>query len=234
MLVLAIDTSTNVGTAGLYSSETGLVGEITINIKRTHSENIMTAIDSLLKLTEKNIQDIDKIAVSIGPGSFTGIRIGVAAAKGLAYSMGKPIAAVNELDATAFGAAETDCEIIPIIDARKERGYYCCYKYENGKIIRTEEYGVGEIREYLENKKDKKVLFLGDGAIKYSALIKEIMGDNAKFAMKSLSLPRAAVIAEMAVDTEDNLYTLEPFYLSKAQAEREKEAREQEKQTTEI
>ena len=71
MLVLAIDTSTNVGTAGLYSSETGLVGEITINIKRTHSENIMTAIDSLLKLTEKNIQDIDKIAVSIGPGSFT-------------------------------------------------------------------------------------------------------------------------------------------------------------------
>lgn len=227
MLVLAIDTSTNVGTAGLYSTETGLVGEITINIKRTHSENIMVAIDNLLKLTEKTIKDIDKIAVSIGPGSFTGIRIGVAVAKGLAYSLGKPIAAVNELDAIAFGAAETDCEIIPIIDARKERGYYCCYKYENGKIIRTEEYGVGEIRDYLESRKERKTLFLGDGAIKYSELIKEIMGKNAKFAMKSLSLPRAAVIGEMAENIEDNLYTLEPFYLSKAQAEREKEAKKQ-------
>ncbi len=229
MLILAIDTSTNVGTVALYSDETGLVGEITINIKRTHSENIMTAIDDLLKITEHTIKDVDKFAVSIGPGSFTGIRIGVAAAKGLAYSTGKPIAGVNELDAIAACAAETDCEIIPIIDARKERGYYSRYRYENEKLVRVDEYGVGEIREYLEDKKDKKILFLGDGAIKYSGLIKEIMGDNARFAKKSLSLPRAAVIGELSADMEDNLYTMEPFYLSKAQAEREKERKIQEK-----
>ncbi len=227
MLILAIDTSTNAGTVALYSSESGLVGEISINIKKTHSENIMVAIDNLLKLTEKTIQDVDKFAVSIGPGSFTGIRIGVAAAKGLAYSTGKTIAGINELDAIAHGAAETDCEIIPIIDARKERGYYCCYKYENGKIVRKDEYGVGEIREYLEDKKDRKILFMGDGAIKYSELIKEVMGENAKFAMKSLSLPRAAVIGEIGIEAEDNLYTLEPFYLSKAQAEREKDKKNQ-------
>lgn len=227
MLILAIDTSTNAGTVALYSSESGLVGEISINIKKTHSENIMVAIDNLLKLTEKTIQDVDKFAVSIGPGSFTGIRIGVAATKGLAYSTGKTIAGINELDAIAHGAAETDCEIIPIIDARKERGYYCCYKYENGKIVRKDEYGVGEIREYLEDKKDRKILFMGDGAIKYSELIKEVMGENAKFAMKSLSLPRAAVIGEIGIEAEDNLYTLEPFYLSKAQAEREKDKKKQ-------
>lgn len=225
MLILAVDTSTNVGSAALYSSETGLIGEVTLNIKRTHSENIMTAIDDILKLTEHTINNVDKFAVSIGPGSFTGIRIGVAVVKGLAYSTGKTIAGINELDAIAYGANETDCEIIPIIDARKERGYYSRYSYENGKLVRKDEYGVGEIREYLEDKKDKKILFLGDGALKYQNLIKEIMGDNAKFAMKSLSLPKASVIAEISEKQEDNLYTLEPFYLSKAQAEREKERR---------
>ena len=223
MLVLAIDTSTNVGTVGLYSNETGLVGEISINIKRTHSENIMVAIDNILELTEHKIEDIDKIAVSIGPGSFTGIRIGVAVAKGLAYSTGKSIVGVNELDIIASGIANTEYEIIPIIDARKERGYYSTYRYENNILKRTDEYGVGEIREYLEDKKDRKILFTGDGAIKYKTLIKEIMGENAIFSLKSLSLPKASVIAEISMDKEDNLYTIEPFYLSNAQAEREKE-----------
>ena len=225
MLILAIDTSTNVGTVALYSTEIGLIGEIAINIKKTHSENIMVAIDNLLALTEYTIKDVDKFAVSIGPGSFTGIRIGVAVAKGLAYSTGKTIVGVNELDAIASGISETDCEIIPIIDARKERGYYCRYIFEDGKIVRKEDYGVGEIREYLEDKKDKKILFTGDGALKYAKLIKEIMGENAKFALKSLSLPKASIIAEISENLEDNLYTLEPFYLSKAQAEREKEKR---------
>lgn len=229
MLILAIDTSTNVGTVGLYSTETGVVGEITINIKRTHSENIMVAVDNLLKITEKTIKDIDKIAVSIGPGSFTGIRIGVAVAKGLAYSTGKSIAGVNELDVIASGISQTDCDIIPIIDARKERGYYCRYKYENGELTRVDEYGVGEIREYLADKKDKKTLFTGDGALKYMELIKEIMGENAVFPMNSLVFPRGAVIGELAVGREDNLYTMEPFYLSKAQAEREKEREKVEK-----
>lgn len=223
MLVLAIDTSTNVGTVGLYSSETGLVGEISINIKRTHSESIMVAIDNILELTEHKIEDIDKIAVSIGPGSFTGIRIGVAVAKGLAYSTGKSIVGVNELDIIVSGIANTEYEIIPIIDARKERGYYSTYKYENNLLKRIDEYGVGEIREYLEDKKDRKILFTGDGAIKYEILIREIMGENAIFSLKSLSLPRASIIAEISMDKEDNLYTMEPFYLSKAQAEREKE-----------
>lgn len=159
MLILAVDTSTNVGSAALYSSETGLIGEVTLNIKRTHSENIMTAIDDLLKLTEHTINNVDKFAVSIGPGSFTGIRIGVAVVKGLAYSTGKTIAGINELDAIAYGANETDCEIIPIIDARKERGYYSRYSYENGKLVRKDEYGVGEIREYLEDKRIRRFYF---------------------------------------------------------------------------
>ena len=223
MLVLAIDTATKIGSVSLFDDKIGVIGELNLYVKVNHSAVIMEMIDNLFKMTKLSIKDVDRVAVTVGPGSFTGIRIGVAVVKGLAYSTGKTIAGINELDAIAYGVNETDCEIIPIIDARKERGYYSRYSYENGKLVRQDEYGVGEIREYLQDKKDKKILFLGDGALKYQDLIKEIMGDNAKFAMKSLSLPRASVIAEISEKQEDNLYTLEPFYLSKAQAEREKE-----------
>ncbi|MDP0488769.1 MAG: tRNA (adenosine(37)-N6)-threonylcarbamoyltransferase complex dimerization subunit type 1 TsaB [Fusobacterium sp. JB021] len=226
MLILGIDTSTNIGSVGLYSTETGLIGEMTINIKKTHSENIMVQLDNLLKITGVKIKDIDKLAVSIGPGSFTGIRIGVAAAKGIASSGNFKIAGINELDVIAGMSTENDVDICALIDARKERAYHCLYKYKDGSLERLEEYAVGELREYLESRKDKKTLYLGDGALKYKELISEIVKDNAKFAKKSLSLPRASMVAELAENKEDNLYTMEPFYLSKTQAERQKEERE--------
>ena len=231
MLVLAIDTSTNVGSVGLFSSETGLVGEISINVKRTHSENVMKLIDDILDVTDHTIKDIDKIAVSIGPGSFTGIRIGVAAAKGLAYSLKKPIVGVNELDVLANGVSVMDkkINIIPIIDARKGRGYYSCYSFVGTNLVQKGEYCVGEISEYLADKSNIKTVFIGDGALKNKKMIEEIMGENAIFLANSLNIPRSGILAEISVDKEDNIYTLEPLYLSKTQAEREKEKREQNK-----
>ena len=229
MLILSIDTSTAVGSVAIYSTEKGLIGEMTINVKRTHSENIMKLIDYLLDITEINFSEVDKVAVSMGPGSFTGIRIGVAAAKGLAYSLNKKIVGVNELDVLASGVSIIDegCDIIPIIDARKQRGYYSRYSFINNELKRKEEYKVGEIREYLEDKKDRKTIFVGDGALKNRELITEIMGENAIFLLDSLNIPRAVILAEISKDEEDNLYTMEPLYLSKTQAEREKEKREQ-------
>ncbi|MFA6708816.1 MAG: tRNA (adenosine(37)-N6)-threonylcarbamoyltransferase complex dimerization subunit type 1 TsaB [Fusobacterium sp.] len=226
MLILGIDTSTNIGSVALYSTETGLVGEMTINIKKTHSENIMVQLDNLLKITGTQMKDVDKISVSTGPGSFTGIRIGVAAAKGLASSGDFKMAGINELDAIASMSTDNDVEICSLIDARKERAYHCLYKYNNGSLERLEEYAVGELREYLETRKDKKTLYLGDGAIKYKDLICEVVNENAKFAKNSLTLPRASIVAELAINKEDNLYTMEPFYLSKTQAERQKEEQE--------
>lgn len=223
MLILGIDTSTNVGTVAIYSDTKGTLGEISVNINKTHSENIMVMIDELFKLTNTTINDIDKIAVSIGPGSFTGIRIGVAVAKGLASATNCKIVGVNELDVIAGNSTSNECEICSIIDARKERGYYCTFKYENGILKQLEDYKVGELREFLETRKEIRTVYLGDGAINYKNLISNIVGENGLFAPKSLNLPRASVMAELGINNEDNLYTMEPIYLSKSQAEREKE-----------
>lgn len=223
MLILGIDTSTNVGTVAIYSDVKGTLGEISVNINKTHSENIMVMIDELFKLTNTTINDIDKIAVSIGPGSFTGIRIGVAVAKGLASATNCKIVGVNELDVIAGNSTSNECEICSIIDARKERGYYCTFKYENGILKQLEDYKVGELREFLETRKEIRTVYLGDGAINYKNLISNIVGENGLFSPKSLNLPRASVVAELGINNEDNLYTMEPIYLSKSQAEREKE-----------
>ena len=223
MLILGIDTSTNVGTVAIYSDVKGTLGEISVNINKTHSENIMVMIDELFKLTNTTINDIDKIAVSIGPGSFTGIRIGVAVAKGLASATNCKIVGVNELDIIAGNSTSNECEICSIIDARKERGYYCTFKYENGILKQLEDYKVGELREFLETRKEIRTVYLGDGAINYKNLISNIVGENGLVAPKSLNLPRASVVAELGINNEDNLYTMEPIYLSKSQAEREKE-----------
>ena len=227
MLILAIDTATKIGSVALYEDKTGIIGEINLYVKVNHSNVIMKAVDSLFDLSGYTIKDVDKIAVTTGPGSFTGIRIGVAIAKGLAYSLKKPIIGINELDVLAETGEEREGLIVPLIDARKERVYYSQYKYENRKLVRKEEYKDGELRDILEKLKGEKVAFIGDGAIVNQELIKEIMGEDNIVFSKVNSIPRAAMAAQMALHHEDdNIYTLEPFYLNKSQAEREKELRE--------
>lgn len=227
MLILAIDTATKIGSVALYEDKTGIIGEINLYVKVNHSNVIMKAVDSLFDLSGYTIKDVDKIAVTTGPGSFTGIRIGVAIAKGLAYSLKKPIIGINELDVLAETGEEREGLIVPLIDARKERVYYSQYKYENRKLVRKEEYKDGELRDILEKLKGEKVVFIGDGAIVNQELIKEIMGEDNIVFSKANSIPRAAMAAQIALHHEDdNIYTLEPFYLNKSQAEREKEERE--------
>jgi N6-L-threonylcarbamoyladenine synthase len=224
MLALAIDTSTKAGTAALYHSEQGLVAEINLNVNLNHSDTVMSAIDTLFELSGKSIKDVEKIAVSTGPGSFTGIRVGVGTAKGLAYSLKVPIVGVNELDLIANLSPQTTMKIISLIDARKERVYYAEYAYgDHGVVERKSDYRDGELRSILEGYRGEEILVLGDGSVHYRELIKEVMGNKAFFASRSLSLPRASVMAEISLYMpEDNIFHLEPFYLSKTQAERNK------------
>lgn len=230
MLVLAIDTATKIGSVALYDDKIGVIGEINLYVKVNHSNVIMDAVDSLFKLSGLNIKDVDRIAVTIGPGSFTGIRIGTAIAKGLAYSLKKPIVGVNELDVLAHMGENREDIIVPLIDARKERVYFSKYRYIDNILLREEEYKDGELREILDDLKGKKVTFIGDGAIVNEKLINEILEKDYTIFSKANSIPRAGVAAQISLHLpEDNLYTLEPLYVNKSQAEREKEEKEKRK-----
>lgn len=230
MLVLAIDTATKIGSVALYDDKTGVIGEINLYVKVNHSNVIMDAVDSLFKLSGLNIKDVDRIAVTIGPGSFTGIRIGTAIAKGLAYSLKKPIVGVNELDVLAHMGENREDIIVPLIDARKERVYFSKYRYIDNILLREEEYKDGELREILDDLKGKKVTFIGDGAIVNEKLINEILEKDYTIFSKANSIPRAGIAAQISLHLpEDNLYTLEPLYVNKSQAEREKEEKEKRK-----
>ena len=212
MLILGIDTSTKICTCSIFDSENGVIAETSLSVKKNHSNIVMPIIDNLFKISDLNINDIDKIAVAIGPGSFTGVRIALGIAKGLAMALNKPLIAVNELDILEAIADGNENETIPLIDARKERVYY---KYQNTYI---DDYLINLISTFDKN---KKYVFVGDGAINYANILKDNLGDNAIVLPMYNSFPRASILCELALNKEEaNIYTLEPEYISKSRAEK--------------
>lgn len=213
MLILGIDTSTKICACSIYDSENGLVAETSLSVTKNHSNIVMPIIDNLFKISNLNINDIDKIAVAIGPGSFTGVRIALGLAKALAMALNKPLIAVNELDILESIASQNEEEIIPLIDARKERVYF---KYKNT-------YGDASLIDLISDfDKNKKYIFVGDGATNYQNILKDNLKENAIILPKYNSFPRASILCELALDKEEaNLYTLEPEYISKSRAEKQ-------------
>ena len=212
MLILGIDTSTKICTCSIFDSENGVIAETSLSVKKNHSNIVMPIIDNLFKISDLNINDIDKIAVAIGPGSFTGVRIALGIAKGLAMALNKPLIAVNELDILEAIADGNENEIIPLIDARKERVYY---KYQNKYV---DDYLINLISNFDKN---KKYVFVGDGAINYKNILKDNLGENAIVLPMYNAFPRASVLCELALNKEEaNIYTLEPEYISKSRAEK--------------
>lgn len=212
MLILGIDTSTKICTCSIFDSENGVIAETSLSVKKNHSNIVMPIIDNLFKISDLNINDIDKIAVAIGPGSFTGVRIALGIAKGLAMALNKPLIAVNELDILEAIASGNENEVIPLIDARKERVYY---KYKN---IYVDDYLINLISNFDKN---KKYVFVGDGAINYKNILKDNLGENAIVLPMYNAFPRASILCKLALNKEEaNIYTLEPEYISKSRAEK--------------
>ena len=212
MLILGIDTSTKICTCSIFDSENGVIAETSLSVKKNHSNIVMPIIDNLFKISDLTINDIDKIAVVIGPGSFTGVRIALGIAKGLAMALNKPLIAINELDILEAIASGNENEIIPLIDARKERVYY---KYQNKYV---DDYLINLISNFDKN---KKYIFVGDGATNYKNILKDNLGDNAIVLPMYNAFPRASILCELALNKEEaNIYTLEPEYISKSRAEK--------------
>lgn len=235
MKILSVETSAGVASAAITEGEK-LVCEVIVNNKKTHSQTLMPIIDSILKQAELKISDIDLIAVANGPGSFTGLRIGVSAVKGLAHAAGKPVVGISSLTAMAYNLPFCEHIISPIMDARREQVYNAIYEWQNGEPAELEApraLGIDELlRELL--KKDNRIVFLGDGVPVYKNTILEILGDRAVFAPSCANAPRASALAAPAKrlyeeGKQQTCFELTPVYLRKSQAEREAEEKERNK-----
>jgi tRNA threonylcarbamoyladenosine biosynthesis protein TsaB len=226
MTILGIETSTMTGSVALMD-EKRLIAEYTLNLKETHTSRLMPTIDRMLKDASLTIRDLDEIAVSLGPGSFTGLRIGIATAKGLAQGLNIPVIGIPTLDGLAFNLSHCEDLICPVLDARKGEVY--CALYKNGKRLSKYmacEPGelIGRIKSIVNSQKSivnsqkSKVVFLGDKIEVYRDLIKKKLGKKAVFASKAGRLPSASSIAELGLKKlkrkkKSELLTLKPIYI---------------------
>lgn len=239
MKILAIDASGLTASVAVFS-EDKMLGEFTLNSKMNHSITLLPLIDKLLKSLEIEKKEIDYIAISKGPGSFTGLRIGSATAKGISFSLNKPIVAVPTLDSMCFNIAgiEPDALICPIMNARRNQTYSGIYemKYEKERdrysLNILKENGAYQIEEilYALKKIGKKVIFLGDGIYVFKDIIEETFGKGVleyAFAPLHLRMQRASSVGYLAIEyiekgILEDAYTHHPTYLRETQAERER------------
>ena len=231
MNILAIDTCCSAATAAVLTDDR-LAAEIVQNNKKTHSQNIMPMIDFMMSQAEMSIGDIDCFAAAVGPGSFTGVRIGVATVKALAHAFGKPCAAVSALHAMAYNVADFGGIICPIFDARRGQVYNALF---GG--VRTQGNAISqELCDELDERvrfaeSSPEIIFLGDGLPVFADMFNERFGKRAVFAKRSLRMNLAASVAEIGYEKlllgdVCGYAELKPMYLRLSQAEREKAERE--------
>lgn len=237
MRILAIDSSGLVATVAVVEEENNIskmVAEYTINYKKTHSQTLLPMLDEIVKMTDMDLKEIDAIAVAGGPGSFTGLRIGSATAKGLGLALEKPLIHIPTVDALAYNLCYTDRIICPIMDARRNQVYTGIYRMDGDKMQVLEEQmavGIDEIAKKLRTYK-KPIIFLGDGVpVHKDRLEQELLADmDIAFAPAHMNQQRAGAVGMLAIRyyREGKLETArehKPDYLRVSQAEREREER---------
>lgn len=229
MKILAVETSSLVASAAIIVDDV-MIGEYTTNYKKTHSQTLLPMIDEICKMTNYDINDIDCIAVSAGPGSFTGLRIGSATAKGLGLALGKKLIHVPTVEAMAYNIYDSDKIICPIMDARRNQVYTGIYKNNTGQIQVIKDQMAVTVDELIDllNGIGEDVIFVGDGIPVFEEVLKEKVESKVYFAPSHLNRQRAGAVGEAAKKyyKEGKLENPEdhaPDYLRKSQAERELE-----------
>ena len=225
MIILGIDTSTKFCNLGLIEDK-DIIIEYTINgLTKKHSSILVPAIKDLLKMVDLKMDEINGIAISIGPGSFTGLRIGLCVAKGLCYALSLPLLGIPTLDATAFPLKEIPHLICPVLESKKDEIYDVVFR-GGESLHRIMDYKCEDIHSLLARLSSlkEKIIFLGDGIKKYRENIKVKLGKNALFIDSRINLPMATNIAFLGLnklkkEEEDDISALSPFYLRKSEAE---------------
>lgn len=218
MLVLGIDTSSRFLGLGLWNGQ-GLADKILEDGGLTHSERLLPKMVDLLEKNGVDIKDIDKVVVTIGPGSFTGIRIGVATANAISLGLEIPVVGISTLEAMAYGVKDYNDLIICTMDAQRECFYTLFLKFENGKLCKLSKEVVSTKEEIIDfAKKYEKVMLLGDGL--------RLWEDMPEFITRGkVFSPDPLVVCEIGAKKEPEVDFAEPVYIRKSQAEVEYEQR---------
>ncbi len=232
MKILAIDSSGMVASVAVWEDDL-LLAEYTINYKKTHSQTLLPMLDEAAEMIELDLNSVDAIAVTKGPGSFTGLRIGSATAKGLGLALKKPLIPVPTVDALAYNCAFASCAVCPIMDARRSQVYTGIYRFRGEEMITVLEQtplAVTELAERL-NQLDEPVLFLGDGVPVYRDLLSDLLTVKHSFAPAHMNRQRAgsaAALASLLYNKGEYVTAgeFQPDYLRLSQAERERAERE--------
>lgn len=232
MKILGIDSSGLVASVAVVEEET-LMAEYTVNYKKTHSQTLLPMLDEIAKMTELELSTIDAIAVAAGPGSFTGLRIGSATAKGLGFALNKPLISVPTVAALAYNLWGSDALICPLMDARRNQVYTGIYRFESDKMVTVQAQTAIAVTELAEkiNTLGKKVIFLGDGVPVYRTVLEQTVTVPFLFAPAHLNKQRASAVAVlgMVLAKEGKTETAaahQPDYLRLSQAERERAQKE--------
>ena len=229
--ILGIESSSLVASVAILDGDT-ITAEYTVNHKKTHSQTLLPMLDEIVRMTEQNLEDLDAIAVSGGPGSFTGLRIGSATAKGLGLALEKPLIHVPTLDAMAYNLYGCGERICPIMDARRGQVYTGIYRFEDNTFRTLKEDCAIALEELLEElaAAQEPVVFLGDGVPVGREKIAARLGSLARFAPAQMNRQRAASVAALgavmyAEGKTETAAAHAPEYLRMSQAERERKAK---------
>ena len=220
MLTLALDTATGVCTVGLVQ-DGHVLAEYDISVGLTHSEGLMPQMDQMFARTGIKKENTDRIAVSIGPGSFTGLRIGLAAAEAMAYAWQCGICGVNTLEAMAYNIPVEGVVLVPVLDAQKGNFYAAFYEWTDGELRKVRPVEMADRETLLQQLQacGKPVLLMGE----CEKLMKKELPDGISVAPEQVRLPKASSVALAAEGTEpltgEDVFTLRPYYIRKSEAE---------------
>ena len=232
MKILGIECCTKACSAALYE-DGKITASFSLNGRLTHSETLLPIIKSIYEISSSSLENTDYIAVTIGPGSFTGIRIGLATAKGIAQGKDKPMIGLSSLEALCYNVTNFEGIICPCLDARRSQVYNAIFEFQNGNLIRLcddRALSVDELKDDLK-KYDKPIMFLGDGAcLVYDSITdgtKKVLASENDIYLRADSVCLAAA-NEVGLCTfrPQNFKDITPVYLRLSQAEREKKERE--------
>ncbi|KPJ61620.1 MAG: hypothetical protein AMJ46_00535 [Latescibacteria bacterium DG_63] len=229
-MIAAIETSTTFGSVAVVTDD-GLLSEICMSVPQGHCESVLPMLTRLLSETGLDVASPDAFAVSLGPGSFTALRIGLSTAKALSVSTGKPLVGVGTLDALSYNVAGLCAYVCPIIDAKRREVFYSLYRDRNGHQEKLSEYraerpeqAVAEISSLLRGTGEGNVAFLGDGVGSCRELIQREIGPRSVFPAAHLGIPRASSVGTLALrlfrqDRVEDIDSLEPIYVRRSDAE---------------